>query len=209
VSRNSGHEEGSIQAGGHEKSEPKRRQIPDVQRTRSSEGFIVGVNQRTRPAISRPQSFEEFFRDQYDPLFRLMYALTGVRAEAEDLSQEAMARVFERWDRVATMTAPDGYAYRIALNLNRRRLRHLAVRARRLLLLPTPEPVQPDVHGEIMLALASLPVGQREALLLTEWVGLDAAEAGELIGISAASVRSRVHRAKTALRPHSEVDEGA
>lgn len=169
---------------------------------------MVRQRRRSRSSLERPRSFEEFFGDHYEPLFRLMYAVTGTRAEADELAQEAMVRVFERWDRVAIMAAPDAYAYRIALNLNRRRLRHLTMRARRLLLLSAPEPMRPEVPSEVMSALASLSAGQREALLLTEWLGLDAAHAGEVLRISAASVRSRVYRAKTALNVRSEVDEG-
>jgi RNA polymerase sigma-70 factor (ECF subfamily) len=45
----------------------------------------------------------------------------------------------------------------------------------------------------------TLPRGQREAILLVEWLGLDAREAGRILGISPSSVRSRVHRAKAFL----------
>jgi RNA polymerase sigma-70 factor (ECF subfamily) len=48
-------------------------------------------------------------------------------------------------------------------------------------------------------ALATLPRGQREAVLLVEWSGLDAREVGQILGIAPSSVRSRVHRAKASL----------
>jgi RNA polymerase sigma-70 factor (ECF subfamily) len=48
--------------------------------------------------------------------------------------------------------------------------------------------------------VSALPPGQREALVLVEWVDLDIDEVAELIGISAASVRGRLHRARTTLR---------
>jgi DNA-directed RNA polymerase specialized sigma24 family protein len=56
-----------------------------------------------------------------------MYPITGRSEEAEELAQEAMARVFERWDRIRSFESPGGYEYRTALNLNRQRLRHLAL----------------------------------------------------------------------------------
>src|SRR6478672_5092296 len=77
--------------------------------------------------------FEEFFRAEYPSLVRSLYLLTADLGEAEELAQEAMAKVFERWGRVRAMGSPGGYVYRTAVNLNRKRLRHLAVRARRLL----------------------------------------------------------------------------
>jgi len=47
--------------------------------------------------------FEEFFRAEYRGLVRALVLLTADRGEAEELTQEAMARVYERWDRVGAM----------------------------------------------------------------------------------------------------------
>jgi hypothetical protein len=49
--------------------------------------------------VAQESSFERFFTDGYVRLVRAMYLLTGSMAEAEDLAQEAMARVYERWER--------------------------------------------------------------------------------------------------------------
>ena len=49
-----------------------------------------------------PMTFEEFFEFEKDRLLRVLSLITGNRAEAEDLAQEAFTRVFERWDTVAT-----------------------------------------------------------------------------------------------------------
>lgn len=146
--------------------------------------------------------FEEFFRDEYQGLVRALYLLAADQGEAEELAQETMARVYERWDRVKTMESPGGYAYQVAVNLNRQRLRHLAVRARRLLAMTGhPDPQQPpEVSGEIAEAIASLSRGQREAFMLVGWLGMGADEAGRLLGIAPSSVRARVHRARTTLR---------
>jgi RNA polymerase sigma-70 factor (ECF subfamily) len=51
-----------------------------------------------------------------------------------------------------------------------------------------------------MRALMSLPPGQRQALVLTEWLGLDSAEAGRVLGIRPSSVRARIHRARVAFK---------
>jgi len=146
--------------------------------------------------------FEEFFRAEYPGLVRAFYVLTADQAEAEELAQEAMARAYERWDRVGAMESPAGYLYRIGVNLNRHRVRHLAVRARRLLAMTHDARSEqvPGVRREIAEAIASLSRGQREAFMLVEWLGLNAAEAGRRLGIAPGSVRSRVHRAKAVLR---------
>jgi hypothetical protein len=59
-----------------------------------------------------------------------MLLLTGRVGEAEDLSQEAFVRVYERWPQIQEMDSPTGYLYRTALNLHRKRLRRLAVEVR-------------------------------------------------------------------------------
>src|ERR1700693_2074069 len=58
----------------------------------------------------------------------------------------------------------------------------------------------PDAGGfEIRVAVAALPDPLREALLLTRFEGLAAAEAGEILVCSPDAVRARVCRAKTLL----------
>jgi DNA-directed RNA polymerase specialized sigma24 family protein len=51
-------------------------------------------------------TFDEFFLAEYDTLLRAMWLLTGNREDGEDLAQEAMARAFERWDKVQLATDP-------------------------------------------------------------------------------------------------------
>lgn len=146
--------------------------------------------------------FDDFFRSVYDDLARALLLLTRSRMEAEDLAQEAMARAFERWGRVREMESPAGYVYRTAFNLNRKRIRRLAVRARAVLVRPSePDDLgQAEMRGEILRVLSTLPISQREALVLVDWLGLDAAEAGDVLGIEPSSVRGRVFRARATLR---------
>ena len=57
---------------------------------------------------------------------RVVAALTvaaGSAEVAEDATAEAFVRAYERWDRVRRMASPDGWLYRVALNLLRRRQR--------------------------------------------------------------------------------------
>lgn len=153
--------------------------------------------------------FEEFFQAEYGGLVRALYMLTADLSEAEELAQETMARVYERWDRVQTMESPGGYVYRVAVNLNRHRLRHLAVRARRLLAMRVHgESSQPETRTEITEAIASLPAGQRQAFMLVEWLGMSAEEAAQVLGIAPSSVRARTHRARAALRARLREEGG-
>jgi len=154
--------------------------------------------------------FEEFFQAEQVRLARALYLLTGSAAEANELTQEAMVRVYERWDRVRQMGSPQGYLYRTALNLHRSRLRWLSSRARQILqTTSSPDPAEVvQSRDSLSRALASRPTGQREALVLVEWLGMDQEEAATALGIKHGSVRARLSRAKADLRRMLE-DEDA
>ncbi len=147
------------------------------------------------------ETFEEFFANHYEPLLRSVYLVTGDRHEAEELAQEACFRVYERWGRLRGTANPAGYAYRVALNAHRSRLRRLATAARRTIRRSEPDPVEAsDERDAIRRALARIPAGQRAALVLMEWVGLSDREAGQILGISPEAVRMRTSRARQRLR---------
>jgi RNA polymerase sigma factor (sigma-70 family) len=149
------------------------------------------------------RDFGAFFERERVRLLRATLLLTGNVAEAQDLAQEALARVLERWDRVSMMESPEGYLYRTALNLNRKRLRRMAIAARRAIALgDQDELAAAEDRVDVLRAVASLPRPQREALVLVEWLGYAAEEAGELLGIEPVSVRGRLHRAREGLRKH-------
>ena len=152
--------------------------------------------------------FHEFFEAEYRRLARALYLLTDDTGEADDLAQEALVRVYERWDRVRAMDSPTGYLYRTAMNLNRSRLRKLAARARRMVGVgpeSTRDPASTvEALDQVDRALRALSAGQREALVLVEWIGLSAEEAGRALGIKAVSVRVRLSRAKASVRKSVE-----
>ena len=146
--------------------------------------------------------FESFFRAEYRSLCQALVLLVGDAFEAEEIAQETMTRVLERWDRVGAMDSPAGYAYRTALNLQRKRIRRLAVRAKRRF---APIPVADIGAGasdrhDVRRALQELPDGLRAALILVDWVDMDTEEAGRVFDLKPASVRVRLHRARSALR---------
>jgi RNA polymerase sigma-70 factor (ECF subfamily) len=56
-------------------------------------------------------------------------------------------------------------------------------------------------------ALASLPTGQREAVVLVEWLGMDQNETAAALRIKPGSVRARLSRARADLRRMLEDDD--
>jgi RNA polymerase sigma factor (sigma-70 family) len=172
----------------------------------ANDGWLEGVHverMRTIPEVTSARGdFAEFFSREYARLARACLLLTGNTAEAEDLTQDALARVYARWDEVGSMASPEGYLFRTALNLNRNRLRGLAVRARHLRdsIARRDELDVAEERLDVLRAVAALPRAQREAVVLVEWLDFDVDEVAELLGIAPASVRGRLHRDRRTLR---------
>ena len=109
-----------------------------------------------------------------------------------------------KWDRVSGMESPDGYLYRTALNLHRQRGRQAARLVRLLTAWPrAPREDALDRFGEVDTLerlILQLPPRQRAALVVTEYLGYDSAEAAEILGIQPGTVRMLVSKAKAQLR---------
>lgn len=151
-----------------------------------------------------PLTFDAFFEAEKDRLLRVLGFITGSRAEAEDLAQEAFTRVFERWHTVRAMEDPAGYLHRTAMNLLRSQKRRVARAVKRAVgLAPEPDLFgQVDDRDLVARVLASLTPRQRAALVLTEALGYSGEEAGRLLGIRASTVYALTHQARSALTTH-------
>lgn len=170
-------------------------------------GQTTERNSTGEQGVENDGTFEAFFHANYVVLARALFLLTGDPAESEDLVQEAMARAYERWAEIARMASPAGYVYRTAANLHHRRALRRAVFARlsRGLVVDEGDPLLAAVtRVDVGRALVRLPRRLREALILVDWLEMNAGEAAEILGIAATSVRSRVSRGRAALRAQLE-----
>lgn len=161
-------------------------------------------------AIGSTSSFEEFFEVERVRLYKVLFAITASRQEAEDISQDAFLRVWERWDRVREMDDPAGYLHRTAMNAFRDRYRRLVLGMKRAVSLSSP----PDAYGAVEArsvaarVLGSLTPRQRAAIVLTEALSYTAEEAGELLGIKGSTVRALHFQARSALKDSMERIDG-
>jgi RNA polymerase sigma factor (sigma-70 family) len=156
-------------------------------------------------------AFDAAFAAYRARVFGYLARMTGRRDLAEDLTQE----VFLRLARAARKLRPDtrlrGWLFTVAHNVlvsNARAAKVTAALASELAERPTastPTPFEAVADGATQLrverALASLPPGYREVLLLVAIEGLPAADAGAALGLSAEAVRQRLSRARTMLTP--------
>ncbi len=64
--------------------------------------------------------------------------------------------------------------------------------------------VRQDERGQLLIALAKLPVDSQSLLELYYWHDLDAKELSDIFGVEAPTIRSRLFRARSVLRKHLE-----
>lgn len=119
--------------------------------------------------------------------------------DADDLAQEALLRIvanLHRWERGPVITWALGVTRNVCYEHLRRRSRRRTVPAAD----PTPAPAEghADLIDTVQL-LAALPADQREAIVLTQLIGLPYAEAAELAGCPIGTIRSRVARGRDTL----------
>ena len=142
--------------------------------------------------------------------FRLAYLLTGDRALAEDLVQEAFLRFVGRLHGLRDPEAFDGYLRRTIVNLSTDVFRRRAVE-RSYLRRRTAElregHADPDVaaYESMRSALLSLPRRQRAAIVLRYYEDLRESEIADVLRCRPATVRSLIARGLEALRRNPEV----
>ncbi|MEZ4453885.1 MAG: RNA polymerase sigma factor [Nannocystaceae bacterium] len=148
--------------------------------------------------------FQAIYADTHARLWAYVYRLTGERALAEDLVQEAFCRLIQRPLEIAA-GAERAYLYRIATNLvvdHHRRRTRLGARLRALLLaheaLP-PRVRAPDEGGELQAIFNRLAPRDAALLWLAHVEGHEHREIAEILGVRPASVRVLLSRARARL----------
>ena len=141
---------------------------------------------------------------------RLAYLLTGERAVAEDIVQEAFVRFVGRLRFLRDPDAFEPYLRRTIVNLSKNHFRRRAVeRAYLEREGPRTEDVSadPDVatYDSLRSALLRLPLRQRAAIVLRYFEDLPDATIAELLRCRPATVRSLVARGLETLRTTPEV----
>jgi RNA polymerase sigma-70 factor (ECF subfamily) len=148
------------------------------------------------------ESFEEFFQAEHARLFRALCLVTGSRDEAEEVSQNAFLKLLERWERVSSLDDPTGFLYRTAMNEFRSRYRSSTRAMKRAVTFVRTDDAFEAVEDRdvVIQALRSLIPQQRAAVVLTSLLGYTSEEAGQMLGMRPATVRTLSSRARSAMR---------
>ncbi|UBV42580.1 sigma-70 family RNA polymerase sigma factor [Deinococcus taeanensis] len=161
--------------------------------------------QLARLAARDERAFEVLVTRHAPQVHRLAASLVGPGA-ADDVVQEVFMAAHRGLRSYRGDAALSTWLHRITLNAC-----HKVLGARRTLpLTEAPEPAAPhnparsgeqaQVRERLALALQRLPREQREAIALRELSGLEYAEIAELTGAELGTVKSRIARARAALR---------
>ncbi|MCC5952306.1 MAG: sigma-70 family RNA polymerase sigma factor [Acidimicrobiia bacterium] len=140
------------------------------------------------------------YRREYPKLVALAHGLTGRRAVAEELVQEAFVRAHQRWDEVAAMDQPSAWIRRVLVNLATSRARRLVVEARYLAgMRSSPEPPLDANTVEFWRLLRRLPTQQRVVAALYYADDLDTASIAQILDRAPGTVRAQLHAARQRL----------
>jgi len=161
-------------------------------------------------------AFETLIRRHERRVFGLVLRMLGDREEAADVAQETFLSLHRHGRRFRREARFSTFVYRVAANaaLNRRRTlgrkrareQALARQQQAGFELPTPhrDPEDATSGGEIQKrvqqALLELPPSLRMAVVLYDIEGQSYSEIAEALRIPEGTVKSRIHRARSALR---------
>ncbi|SDJ07416.1 RNA polymerase sigma factor [Nonomuraea jiangxiensis] len=165
-----------------------------------------------RRSLREPEAFAEVFRRHASDITRYVTRRLGANA-ADDVVAETFLTAFrQRGHYDVTRPHARPWLYGIATNLIGRHVRTELHQLRVLertgtdpVTAPFTDRSDDRVSAEasrrrLAGALATLPKGHRDALLLVAWAGLTYPEVAEALGVRIGTVRSRINRAREKLR---------
>jgi len=165
---------------------------------------------------SQRASFDALIKPHLDRLYRLSFRLAGNKAEAEDLFQDVLTKVFPRLDELIEIEEPGSWLCRVMYNYfidNRRRYarqRLVSVSEDRLPgksveelpgnLDPVADAERLDNIMRLQRAFSELSEDHRLVVLLHDSEGYKLTEIQDVTGTPVGTLKSRLHRARARLR---------
>jgi RNA polymerase sigma-70 factor (ECF subfamily) len=151
--------------------------------------------------------FEAFYAAHLLGVVRACALVLLDRAEAEDVAAEAFARLWSHWGQIHGEDHAGGYVFKTAMRLCSKR----RARASRERVGDVPErpatTSDPDEHRTVTEALGTLPMRQRQSVVLRDWAGFETGEVARMLGTRESTVRVHLARGRAALRARLTVEE--
>src|SRR5437879_1549120 len=149
--------------------------------------------------------FDRLYRACYPRLLRILYAITGDAASAEDCVQEAFLRAFAAWPRFRPDKPAEAWIHQIAVNTaisyrRRAKLRSVGEIVRRLGRPRTgADPAAAASKSDVVRALSALPPRVAADFVLRYVHGYNNREIARLEGVSERTIGARLSQAREEL----------
>ena len=167
----------------------------------SDEALMARVARGDEPA------YRLLTRRHLPAMLGLARRILGNAADAEDVAQEAMLRVWTHAPRWQPLAAFRTWLTRVVVNLcldRKRKARWVGLDAAGEIVDPAPDAGEKAEHDErerlLAAAVAELPARQRTAIVLTYSEGMSNAQVAEVLDTSVAAVETLLVRGKQNLR---------
>jgi RNA polymerase sigma-70 factor (ECF subfamily) len=152
-------------------------------------------------------AFEELYKENVRRVYALAYRLTGNPNDAEELTQEAFIRAWQKLPSFRGDSAFSSWMHPLTINAafsekrsrGRREARVMAVEDLTMFDGGTPEET-PGLGVDLERALEQLPDGARQVFVLHDVYGYKHEEIGNLIGVAVGTSKAQLHRARRLLR---------
>ena len=166
---------------------------------------VVSIPSREVEAGAR---FDIFFEEERERLFKALYFVTGNRHDAEELTQDAFLKLWERWDQIDRIEDPRAYLFRVALNSFRLQAAP-SIDGRRKLIPIAESPdgfLEAEMRADVRQLLLGLTQRQRAAILLVDLLGYPSEQAARIMRVRPSTVRSLATQGRRALRTEGARD---
>jgi RNA polymerase sigma-70 factor (ECF subfamily) len=159
-------------------------------------------------------AFDALYRDEWPGLVALGWSLTGSWARAEELTQDAFADAYRRWDEVGGLDRPGAWVRRALINRSSSDRRRRGVESRGLARWSSRSASEDDAVGadrtgdqatdrmgdpEFWAAVRALPARQAECVALHYLEDRSVADIALVLGCKESTVKVHLHRGRTTL----------
>ena len=149
------------------------------------------------------RAFERLYGRYSGRTYALCLRMTGNEATAQDCLQEAFVKAWSKLDRFESRSRFGTWLHRIAVNEvldhQRRETRHQADDLEDVQIAAPAEIGTRSEDIALERAIASLPEGARNVLVLAGLHGYSHEETGEMLGIAVGTCKAQLHRARKLL----------
>ena len=142
-----------------------------------------------------PKAFAALYEQIYRELYRFALYMMTHRQDAEDAVSEAVIAAYENIPRLRNEEAFRSWMFRILSNVCRKKLRARALAAQELTEEIPAGQVDQEEAADVRRAFADLDEDERTILSFTVFGGYTSRELEKMLGIKAATIRSRRSRA--------------